>query len=64
MLFIVALIHSLCIQDFNAPKEKSLQSTKAVIGGADELIKYKELLDNNVITQEEFETKKRQILNL
>lgn len=31
---------------------------------ADELKKYKELLDNGVITQEEFETKKKQLLDL
>lgn len=32
------------------------------IGGADELKMYKELLDSGVITQEEFEAKKKQIL--
>ena len=32
--------------------------------GADELIKYKQLLDMGVISQEEFEAKKKQILNL
>lgn len=32
--------------------------------GADELKKYKELLDNGVISQKEFETKKKQILDL
>ena len=32
--------------------------------GADELKKYKELLDNGVITQEEFDAKKKQILGL
>ncbi|MFT8660714.1 SHOCT domain-containing protein, partial [Liquorilactobacillus ghanensis] len=26
--------------------------------------KYKELLDNNIISQEEFEAKKKQLLNL
>lgn len=30
--------------------------------GADELMKFKELLDNNAITQEEFEAKKAEIL--
>lgn len=29
---------------------------------ADELIKYKELLDSGVLTQEEFDTKKKEIL--
>lgn len=34
------------------------------IGGADELKKYKELLDSGIITQEEFEAKKKQLLGL
>lgn len=33
-------------------------------GTADELLKYKELLDNGIITQDEFEHKKKQLLNL
>ena len=31
---------------------------------ADEIMKYKSLLDDGIITQEEFETKKRQLLGL
>ncbi|MCH5297029.1 MAG: SHOCT domain-containing protein [Ruminococcus sp.] len=34
------------------------------VSGADEIAKYKALLDQGVITQEEFDNKKRQILNL
>ena len=34
------------------------------LSNADELKKYKELLDNGVITQEEFDTKKKQLLGL
>lgn len=33
------------------------------ISGADEIMKYKKLLDEGIISQEEFETKKTQILN-
>ena len=33
-----------------------------IIGGADKLKIYKELLDSGVITQEEFDVKKKQIL--
>lgn len=36
----------------------------AVSGNADELKKYKDLLDSGVITQEEFDTKKKQLLDL
>lgn len=34
------------------------------ISSADEIMKYKELLDNNIITDEEFEAKKKQLLGL
>ncbi len=37
---------------------------KASASKADELKKYKELLDSGVITQEEFDAKKKQLLNL
>lgn len=44
------------------------QTTKTVsneeIGTADEIKKYKELLDMGAITQEEFDIKKKQLLNL
>ena len=33
------------------------------MSNADELLKYKELLDNEIITKEEFEQKKRELLN-
>ena len=36
----------------------------AIIGGADKLKQYKELLDSGTITQEEFDAKKKQILGL
>lgn len=45
------------------PQTSEAPVPKAV-GDADELKKYKELLDSGVITQEEFEMKKRQILGL
>lgn len=34
------------------------------IASADEIIKYKELLDSGIITQEEFELKKKQLLGI
>ncbi|WP_035797357.1 SHOCT domain-containing protein [Butyrivibrio sp. MB2005] len=37
---------------------------QTTVSGADEIKKYKELLDNGVITQEEFEAKKKQLLDL
>ena len=64
MLFIVALIHSLCMDDLNASESPPEKRKPAFIGTADELKKYKDLLDSGVITQEEFDAKKKQLLGL
>ena len=49
-------------------KEEPQTSTSIVTtsktSNADELKKYKDLLDSGVITQEEFEAKKKQLLGL
>ena len=45
----------------SAPKET--KATEAV-SSADEIVKYKKLLDDGIITQEEFDAKKKQLLNL
>ncbi len=42
----------------------SLQSTRGTGSSADELKKYKDLLDSGVITQAEFDAKKKQLLGL
>ena len=71
MLFIVAIIHVNLIPDKNGtqtphegpdcaiPSEPEVQ-----LGAAAALKNYKELLDSGAITQEEFEAKKKQLLNL
>ena len=47
------------------PKETVIiNHASANISSSDELLNYKKLLDNGVITQEEFDAKKKQILNL
>lgn len=46
------------ISETSEAKEVRLQSS------ADEIIKYKKLLDDGIITQEEFKTKKKQLLGL
>lgn len=43
-------------------KQKSGQTV--AVSAADELKKFKELLDSGVITQEEFDAKKKQLLGL
>ena len=56
MLFIVAIIHVQFIPDKNAP------NIPKGISAADELTKYKSLLDQGVITQAEFDKKKEDLL--
>jgi len=74
MLFIVALIHSICLENKKTKETRDMAYKKilengnandnAKLGTADELMKYKNLLDAGVITQEEFDAKKKQILGL
>ncbi len=42
----------------------SFRETTPFVGAAEELKQYKELLDSGIITQDEFDAKKRQLLNL
>lgn len=65
MLFIVAIIHVSLIPDKNA-QQAPIHSAPSVSvqGVADELKKYKELKDQGVITEEEFQVKKEQLLKL
>lgn len=59
-------LRKLSMEEFQ--KEKQLSNTSQtsahIISSADELKKYKELLDSGVITEEEFNTKKKQLLGL
>ncbi len=72
MLFIVAIIHVSLIPDKNA-QQALIHSASSIpycppsVSGqsaADELKKYKELKDQGVITEEEFQAKKEQLLKL
>ena len=49
-----------CEFEVNQNKEVSESSN---ISAADEIIKFKKLLDDGIITQDEFDTKKQQLLN-
>ena len=72
MLFIVAVIHVCVIPDKNAQQVPINATThipycppsNAGQSAADELKKYKDLLESGTITQEEFDAKKKQILGL
>ena len=54
-LWLPALIVALCLKDTSKP-------VVTTVSMADELSKYKSLLEQGIITQAEFEDKKRQIL--
>lgn len=63
MLFIVAIIHVSLISDKNSPQQIA-SSAAAGQSIADELKKYKELQEQGIITEEEFQAKKAQLLKL
>lgn len=68
LLFIVAIIHVSLIPDKNQaqnPAQHPYQpAPSSAASTADELLKYKELLDAGAITQEEFDRKKWDLLHL
>lgn len=68
VLFLVIVIAFAKRSPIIVGKQKDLQQTvinnMQEVSSADELKKYKELLDSGVITQEEFDEKKKQLLNL
>lgn len=57
-------ISDLTEEEFKALSKQSVQTTTSSVSSADELKKFKELLDMGVITQEEFDAKKKQLLGL
>lgn len=72
MLFIVAIIHVGCIPDKNTQQTHTYKNNSipycppSNVGqnAVDELKKYKELLSQGVISEEEFRIKKEQLLKL
>ena len=70
-LFWVALIHSLFLKDKNVkrlipptPAKRVAPPTSQSDTKVKKLKQYKELLDNGIITQEEFEQKKKELIDL
>lgn len=59
--FITDKISKSNVEKTNKISKNNIEST---ISNADEIAKYKKLLDDGIITQEEFETKKKQLLNI
>ncbi len=61
---ILSLFQVMCEQNKNAQEELQSNSVIQEISSADEIKKYKTLLDDGIITQEEFDAKKKQLLGL
>ena len=59
-------VRTLSKEEWTTEQAKATQSgvPASTISAADELKKFKELLDSGVITQEEFDAKKKQLLGL
>ena len=57
-------VRKLSEEELKAEKAKKAQGAFAPVSAADELKKFKSLLDEGVITQEEFDAKKKQLLGL
>lgn len=53
-----------CISALQIIADRNQGSQSAGVSPADEIVKYKQLLDSGAITHEEYETKKRQLLGL
>lgn len=59
-----SIINNLLIDRQESNRNSSINTTKQDISNADELIKFKKLLDSGIISQEEFEAKKKQLLGI
>ncbi len=57
-------ISKLLLERQKKTEEPYIMPQTAQMGNADEIKKFKELLDNGIITQEEFDAKKKQLLGL
>lgn len=61
LLGIIGVVIAACLTDKTAAKNAAQNVAK--VNAPNELLTYKELLDMGAITQDEFEMKKREILN-
>lgn len=59
---ILSVLQVIC--ENNKTLHETTSESTVVTSSADEIIKYKNLLDQGIITQEEFDTKKKQLLSL
>ena len=62
LIFIVALIHAALLPNKN--EQRRYTEHQMFSANADELLKYKKLLEEGAITQDEYDAKKKQLLNI
>lgn len=55
---------ALKIRDYIENYQTNEGAPTQALSGADEIVKYKKLLDDGILTQEEFDAKKKQLLGL
>lgn len=55
---------ALRIRDYIENYQANQGAPTQALSGADEILKYKKLLDDGILTQEEFDAKKKQLLGL
>ena len=60
----VSIMSIIILKKSLSDKSPVIKNNTKVISNADELLKYKQLLDEGVITQEEFEKKKKDLIGL
>ena len=65
LLGLLGLIIVLCLHDYSKDKKDTpiFQTGSSESDAADAILKYKNLLDQGIITQEEFDKKKTELLN-
>jgi len=57
-------VHEYIVERIEFYRDNKLNNSGSRISVADEILKFKSLLDSGVITQEEFDSKKKELLNL
>lgn len=61
---ILSILQIICSQKENETESNTESKSSTTVSATDEIKKFKELLDMGAITEEEFETKKKELLNL
>lgn len=61
---VLSMLQFICSQKESGRKDDSKKESKVELSNADEIRQYKQLLDDGIITEEEFNVKKKQLLGV